>query len=153
LDFWVITASKLVLHLLNAFIWVAMGYQTFRSMDAKLLHCVVMKNNSLTPYIGANQVGGTVYNKFTLELRYPVSLNPQAMVYGLAFLEAGNSTIGVTKWSPFDNYKSAGVGVRIFLPMFGLLGLDWGYGFDKVSNQPNASGSNFHFTIGQQFGN
>ena len=111
------------------------------------------ENNSLTPYVGANQVGGTVYNKFTLELRYPVSLNPQAMVYGLAFLEAGNSTIGVSTWSPFDNYKSAGVGVRIFLPMFGLLGLDWGYGFDKVPNQPNANGSNFHFTIGQQFGN
>ncbi len=114
------------------------------------------ENESLTPveYIpgqGWSRVGGTTFDKYTLELRYPVSLNPQAMIYGLAFLEAGNSTIGIKNYSPFEIYRSAGFGVRIFLPMFGLLGLDWGYGFDEVKNVPGAGGSHFHFTIGQQF--
>jgi outer membrane protein insertion porin family len=88
-----------------------------------------------------------------MELRYPVSLNPQAMIYGLAFVEAGNCEIGTKNWSPFQVYRSAGVGVRVFLPMFGLLGLDWGYGFDEVLKIPGANGSNWAFTIGQQFGN
>lgn len=111
------------------------------------------ENNSLTPFVGLSQPGGTVFCKYTLELRYPVSLNPQAMIYGLAFVEAGNDQIGVKNWSPFNVYRSAGVGVRVFLPMFGLLGLDWGYGFDKVPFLPNANKGNWAFTIGQQFGN
>lgn len=109
------------------------------------------ENESLTPEVFGYRVGGTTYDKYTLELRYPVSLNPQAMIYGLAFVEGGNSTIGIKTYSPFDIKRSAGVGVRIFLPMFGLLGLDWGYGFDGGYSNPDAGGSHFHFTIGQQF--
>jgi outer membrane protein insertion porin family len=108
------------------------------------------ENYSLTPrdqkgeYVGAN-----VYNKFTAELRYPVSLNPMATIYALGFVEAGNAWGRFQDFSPYDLKRSAGVGVRIFLPMFGLLGLDWGYGFDRIQGKPDASGGRFHFSIGQ----
>jgi outer membrane protein insertion porin family len=91
--------------------------------------------------------GGTVYNKNTLELRYPISLNPNATIYALLFLESGNSWASIKNFSPFDTYRSAGVGVRVFMPMFGLLGLDWGYGFDPVPGNSSAGGSQFHFSI------
>ncbi len=104
------------------------------------------ENNSLTP---AN--GGNLYNKYTLELRYPLSLNPQATLYGLTFVEGGNAWYQVKDFNPFSIHRSAGVGVRIFLPMFGKLGVDWGYGFDEIPGRPNASGSQFHFIIGQNF--
>jgi len=93
--------------------------------------------------------GGTIFQKFTLELRYPITLNPSATVYLLTFLETGNSWMGMKDYKPFDMYRSAGVGVRVFLPMFGLLGLDWGYGFDPVPGNPSANKSKFQFTIGQ----
>lgn len=109
------------------------------------------ENNTITPRIKGNPVGGTAYNKFTMELRFPVSLNPSATIYTLAFLEGGNNWLGTRYFNPFVLKRSAGVGVRIFLPMFGLLGLDWGYGFDEVENLPGVNGANFHFTIGQQF--
>ena len=86
-----------------------------------------------------------------MELRYPVSLNPSATIYVLGFVEGGNNYLGIREFNPTVLKRSAGAGVRIFLPMFGLLGLDWGYGFDKVQNQPGANGAHFHFTIGQQF--
>lgn len=105
-------------------------------------------NNSLTP-----QGGGTIFDKFTLELRYPVSLNPSATIYLLTFAEGGNAWLKFKDYNPFGVKRSAGVGIRIFLPMFGLLGLDWGYGFDKLYNDPSGSnsGSQLHFSIGQQF--
>jgi outer membrane protein insertion porin family len=111
-------------------------------------------NNSLTPYDAAgNQVGGTIFDKYTLELRFPVSLNPSATIYLLTFAEGGNSWLKFKDFNPFGVKRSAGVGIRIFLPMFGLLGLDWGYGFDKLSGDPTGvnSGSQIHFSIGQQF--
>ena len=108
------------------------------------------ENGSLTPVIDGKKAGN-VYNKLTIELRYPISLNPQATLYGLVFLEAGNAWYKITDFSPFDIRRSAGVGLRAFLPMFGLLGIDWGYGFDKVPGRPDAGGSQFHFMIGQQF--
>jgi outer membrane protein insertion porin family len=86
-----------------------------------------------------------------MELRYPISLNPSATIYVLGFLEAGNNYLGTRYYSPIDLKRSAGAGVRVFLPMFGLLGLDWGYGFDEVEGSPGAGGANFHFTLGQQF--
>jgi len=92
-----------------------------------------------------------VYNKYTFELRYPITLNPSATIYALAFLEAANSWNKINEYSPFDVYRSAGVGVRFWLPMFGLIGVDWGYGFDDVPNNSGANGSQFGFTIGQQF--
>lgn len=103
-------------------------------------------NNSLNP-----RGGGTIYDKYTMELRYPLSLNPSATIYVMGFLEAGNAFGRFREYSPFDVKRAAGAGVRIFLPMFGLLGLDWGYGFDNVPGLPNKNGGEFHFTIGQQF--
>ncbi|MBK8586598.1 MAG: outer membrane protein assembly factor BamA [Bacteroidetes bacterium] len=109
-------------------------------------------NNSVTPRNAAGaQVGGTIFDKYTLELRYPLSLNPSATIYLLAFAEGGNSWLTFKDFNPFSSKRSAGGGVRIFLPVFGLLGLDWGYGFDEIPNDPNANEGQFHFTIGQQF--
>ncbi|MBK7681150.1 MAG: BamA/TamA family outer membrane protein [Bacteroidetes bacterium] len=84
-------------------------------------------NNTVTPRINGSTVGGTAYNKNTFELRFPVSLNPSATIYTLAFLEAGNNWLGTRNFNPLNLKRSAGVGVRIFLPMFGLLCLDWCY--------------------------
>lgn len=107
-------------------------------------------DNTLTPTNNqGSYTGGTIYNKYSLELRYPVSLNPSATIFGLAFLEAGDAWDKFDNFNPFGVKKSAGFGVRIFLPMFGLLGLDWGYGFDQIPGRPGSNGSNFHFSIGQ----
>lgn len=105
-------------------------------------------NNSLTPRLGSEYVGGAIFDKMTLELRYPVSLNPMATVYLLGFAEAGNAWLNIKNFNPFDVYRSAGVGVRVFLPMFGILGLDWGYGFDNIPGY-GKGGSQFHFSINQ----
>ncbi len=97
---------------------------------------------------------GNVYSKITFELRYPVSLNPSATIYLLTFLEAGRAWYQLKEYNPFKMNRAAGVGVRANLPMFGLLGVDWGYGFDPVpspSNFQNANHSQFQFTIGQEF--
>ena len=104
-------------------------------------------NNSLTAMLGNDQVGGTAYSKYTLELRYPISKNPMASIYLMGFVEAGNTYLTLDKFDPFDVHRSAGVGARIFLPMFGLLGLDWGYGFDPIPGVPNSAGPQFHFSI------
>lgn len=110
------------------------------------------ENNSLTP-LGddGRRATGNLYGKMTMELRYPLSLEQSATIYVLGFAEAGNSWFDFKDFEPFNMYRSAGVGVRIFLPMFGLLGIDWGYGFDEVPGQPNAGGAQFHFILGQQF--
>lgn len=106
-------------------------------------------NESLTPSrSGSSLTGGNIFTKYTMELRYPLSLNPSATIYAMGFVEAGNCWIGFENFNPFDVYRSAGVGVRIYLPMFGLLGLDWGYGFDQVPGNSSANGSQFHFSIG-----
>ena len=106
------------------------------------------KNESLTPSSGNTTVGGNIFAKYTMELRYPLSLNPSATIYAMGFVEAGNCWLGFENFNPFKVYRSAGIGARIYLPMFGLLGLDWGYGFDKVPGSSDASGSQFHFSIG-----
>ena len=108
------------------------------------------------PTAQSNQAGGIAFNKYVLEMRYPVSLNPAATVYVLAFAEAGNSYDSYKNYNPYKLYRSAGVGARIFMSAFGLLGFDYGYGFDPVVPQPGtATGSKqefgkFHFIIGQQ---
>ncbi|MGB8492553.1 MAG: POTRA domain-containing protein, partial [Bacteroidales bacterium] len=97
---------------------------------------------------------GNVYSKLTFELRYPISLNQQATIYALTFLEAGKAWYSLREYNPFRMNRSAGIGIRANLPMFGLLGIDWGYGFDPVDDPityPDANHSQFHFVIGQQF--
>jgi outer membrane protein insertion porin family len=107
-------------------------------------------NETITPfYYKDRNIGGNIYSKYTLEMRYPLSLNPSATIYALAFVEAGNSWLGFDNFNPFDVKRSAGAGVRVFLPMFGILGLDWGYGFDEIPGLPDANGSQFHFSINQ----
>ena len=102
----------------------------------------------MTPYSqDYESYAGNVYDKFTVELRYPVILQPQSTIYALAFLEGGNCWSDIREFNPFQIKRSAGVGVRVFLPMIGLLGVDWGYGFDDSVN----GGSQFHFVLGQQF--
>ena len=108
-------------------------------------------NNSLTPTQGTTStfIGATIFTKYTAEIRYPVSLNPSATIYLLSFVEAGNTWVDFKTFNPFKMYRSAGFGVRVFLPMFGMLGLDWGYGFDEVPNIAGANKGQFHFSINQ----
>lgn len=101
-------------------------------------------NGSLTPY----GYEGYAYDRFTLELRYPFLLG-NTTIYGLGFLEAGNAWNDTKDFNPFDMKRSAGIGVRIYLPMVGLMGIDWAYGFDKVFG--TKGGSQFHFILGQEF--
>ncbi|VXB74036.1 BamA/OMP85 family outer membrane protein [Maribacter litoralis] len=114
-------------------------------------------NQSITPYSdGATSPDGAlIYNKFSLELRYPLTLKPSASIYGLAFLEGGNAFNNFQEFNPFELKRSAGVGLRIFMPAFGLLGIDFGYGFDEdlvpTSAGQGPSGWQTHFIIGQQF--
>ena len=126
------------------------GYSTYGS---EVIALRGYENYALTPYQPStyNSNGyayaGNVYDKFTIELRYPVVLQPSSTIYVLGFLEGGNCWSDIRQFNPFQIKRSAGVGVRIFLPMVGLLGVDWGYGFDD----PVKGGSQFHFVIGQQF--
>jgi outer membrane protein insertion porin family len=124
------------------------GLTGYNNMDGReLIGMRGYANNSLTPGYPYTLIGGTVYTKYTFELRYPISLNPSATIYATAFVEAGNDWMYWKNYNPFNVYRSAGFGIRVFLPMFGLLGLDWGYGLDQVPNAPGASGSQFHFSI------
>lgn len=108
------------------------------------------ENSSLTPIVNGKKAGN-IYEKVNMELRYPISLERQATIYVLGFIEAGNAWYNFEDFDPFYLKRSAGVGVRAFLPMFGKLGIDWGYGFDDIPGRPDASGGQFHFVIGQQF--
>ena len=98
---------------------------------------------------GSNYSRG--YNKYTAELRYPIILKPSSQIYVLGFLEGGNAFDSWKKFSPFKIKRSAGFGVRLYLPVVGMLGIDWGYGFDAPANSSTKSGSQFHFVLGQQF--
>ena len=103
-------------------------------------------NNSISP-----QTGATIYNKYTSELRYALSLNPSSTMYALGFLEAGNAWDNFDNFNPFGVKRSAGFGVRIMLPMIGMMGLDYGWGLDDIPGRSDANGGQFHFSIGQQF--
>ena len=102
----------------------------------------------VTPYNTNGYYAGNVYDKFTVGARYPVILQPQSTIFALLFMEGGNCWSDIKSFNPFQIKRSAGVGVRVFLPMIGLLGVDWGYGFDNPSKKER---SQFHFMIGQQF--
>lgn len=124
------------------------GYSNFDGRE--IIAMRGYSNYSLTPnYYYDKNTGGTIYNKNTFELRYPLSLNPSATIYALGFVEAGNSWLNFKQFQPYSLYRSAGVGLRVFLPMFGLLGIDWGYGFDDVPGMKDANKGQFHFSIGQ----
>ena len=105
------------------------------------------ENGSLTPY-GSE---GYAYIRLGAELRYPLMLENSTSIYALGFVEAGNAWTDVNKFNPFQLKRSAGVGVRIFLPMIAMMGIDWAYGFDKINGSTQYSGSQFHFIIGQEF--
>ncbi len=122
------------------------GYNTYGSEVVGLRGYA---NSSLTPMVN-NAYAGNVYDKFTLELRYPLVLQAQSTIYALLFLEGGNCWSDIRDFNPFSIKRSAGFGVRVLLPIVGMLGIDWGYGFDPVSGKAKG-GSNFHFVIGQQF--
>ena len=120
-----------------------MGYQ----FDGReLISLRGYSNNSVSP-----TTGGTIYNRYSAELRYAISLNPASTVYVLGFLEAGNSWDSFDYFNPFSVKRSAGVGVRITIPMMGLMGLDYGWGLDEIPGNPDANGGQFHFSIGQNF--
>ena len=115
------------------------------------------EDNKITPPdyytvpLGDRIRGGTAYDKFVLELRYPVTMSQASTIYVLGFAEAGNNFYTLKDYNPFTLYKSVGVGARIFMPAFGLLGIDWGYGLDALPGTRTISGGQFHFSIGQQF--
>ena len=109
------------------------------------------KNGTLTPYDSNGSPQGNLYNKLTAELRYPIMLETSSTIYALGFVEAGNAWADWKDYNPFQLHRAAGVGLRIFLPMFGMMGIDWAYGFDPIPSQQTSHGSNFHFVIGQQF--
>lgn len=132
------------------------GMSGYSMMGSETIGLRGYENSSLTPYDKDGEENGNVYTRMTLELRYPIALKPSATIYVLSFLEAGNAWQKFTQFSPFDVKRSAGFGVRIFLPMFGLMGVDWAYGFDRPNSGQSAyygtnSGSQFHFVIGQSF--
>jgi outer membrane protein insertion porin family len=126
------------------------GMSSYTSYGTDYVAMRGYESGSLTPYNGVTgSYAGYLYNKFTMELRYPLSLEQSATIYALTFLEAGNAFSSIKGYNPFDLKRSAGVGVRIFLPMFGMMGIDWAYGFDKGVDG-NKGGSQFHFVLGQE---
>ena len=121
------------------------GYST--SFASETIALRGYENGSLTPY-GSE---GYAYIRLGAELRYPLMLESSTSIYALGFVEGGNAWTEVNKFNPFSLKRSAGVGVRIFLPMVGMMGIDWAYGFDKVNGSSQYSGSQFHFILGQEF--
>ena len=121
------------------------GYSTSYASETIALRGY--ENGSLTPY-GSE---GYAYVRLGAELRYPLMLESSTSIYALGFVEGGNAWTEVNKFNPFSLKRSAGVGVRIFLPMVGMMGIDWAYGFDKINGSSQYSGSQFHFIIGQEF--
>ena len=99
----------------------------------------------------ASNDGSSIYNKFSLELRYPITLKASAKIYALGFLEGGVSAENFRDYNPFNINRSAGLGIRIFMPAFGLLGIDFGHGFDALPGETGKHGWETHFIIGQQF--
>ncbi len=116
------------------------------------------EENAVTPYYtqirngsGYKVYNGNAYTRYYMEFRYLVSPNPQATIYVLSFVEGGNAWANFDSFNPFAVKRSAGFGVRAFLPMFGMLGISWGYGFDPAYGKTTPSGSQFQFEMGQQF--
>ena len=133
-----------------------LGNQNFGIIGTDQIGLRGYENQAITPptYEGVlsetDQIqGGIAFTKFVMELRYPVSLNPSATIFVLGFAEGGNNFYDYNDYDPFKLFKSAGIGARIFMPAFGLIGVDWAYGFDTVPGATERSGGIFHFSIGQ----
>lgn len=109
-------------------------------------------NNSVVPEGAPTSAGSPLFAKYVLELRHPITLNQSATVFMLAFAEGGNTWNNFKEFNPFNVKRSVGVGARIYLPIFGLLGIDYGYGFDNIPGNPTANHGQFHFSIAQQLG-
>ncbi|WP_298221658.1 POTRA domain-containing protein [Flavobacterium sp.] len=122
------------------------GLANFAQDGREVIQLRGYPNNSLS-----TDDGGPIYNKFSMELRYPITLKAAASIYILGFVEGGNAYESFNKYNPFQLKRSAGAGLRIFMPAFGLLGIDFGYGFDPLTGQTKANGLETHFIIGQQF--
>ncbi len=133
------------------------GMQQFNFLQgSEIIGMRGYQNNSVIP-VGSNPSlaqgsGSPIFNKYTLELRHPVTASQQATIFLLAFAEGGNTWDNFKQFSPFNVRRSVGFGARIFLPIFGLLGLDYGYGFDQIPGLPDAHKGQFHFSIAQQMG-
>lgn len=128
------------------------GTSGYTTPGSELVSLRGYDSGTLTPYSGEGYYGynGNLYTKFSVELRYPLMLKPTSTIWVLGFLDAGNSWSEFKDFNPFELKRSAGAGVRVFLPMFGLLGVDWGWGFDK-DQTGTLGGSHFHFILGQEF--
>ena len=127
------------------------GMSSYSSYSTEYVSMRGYQSGSLTPYdatVGRNM--GYLYNKYTMELRYPISLEQNATIWALAFVEAGNCFADIKDYNPFNLKRSAGVGIRLYLPMFGLMGIDWGWGFDQINGSSSYGGSQFHFVLGQE---
>ena len=128
------------------------GMQNFAMDGRETVGLRGYPNGSLTPVNNSGvAIGATIYNKYSLEMRYPITLKSSASIYALSFLEAGNSFSTFKDYNPFALTRSAGAGLRVFMPAFGLLGIDFGYGFDALPGTSKANGWETHFIIGQQF--
>ncbi len=128
------------------------GMQNFSMDGRETIQLRGYPNNSLTPVdASGDQLGATVYNKFSMEMRYPITLKAAASIYALAFLEAGSAYEGFNGYNPFQLKRSAGFGIRVFMPAFGLLGIDFAKGFDALPGFSQPNGWETHFIIGQQF--
>ena len=126
------------------------GMTSYSSFSTEYIAMRGYSSGSLTPYDpSSGRNNGYLYNKYTLELRYPISLEQNATIWAHVFAEAGNCFADIKDYNPFNLKRSLGVGVRIFLPMFGLMGIDWGWGFDQDVNGTRG-GSQFHFVLGQE---
>ena len=122
------------------------GLANFAQDGREIIQLRGYPNNSLS-----SNNGGPIYNKFTMEMRYPITLKAAASIYILGFVEGGNAYENFSTYNPFQIKRSAGAGLRIFMPAFGLLGIDFGYGFDPLTGQSKPNGLETHFIIGQQF--
>lgn len=109
-------------------------------------------NNAVVPEGARTTAGSPIYNKYVMEVRYPITLSESAQIYGLVFAEGGNTWNKFSEFNPFNIKRSVGVGARIFLPIFGLLGIDYGYGFDRIPGQADGGKQAFTFSIAQQMG-
>lgn len=127
------------------------GMSSYTSYSTEYIAMRGYSAGSLTPYDAATGRNmGYLYNKYTLELRYPISLEQNATIWAHVFAEAGNCFADIHNYNPFDLKRSLGLGVRIYLPMFGLMGIDWGWGFDEINGSHESGRSQFHFVLGQE---